>query len=64
MNQQIKILNKEIKIIYFKKKQRNSQVENYIIEMKNWLGETNSLEYLNSEFETVKEESKNLKIEQ
>lgn len=64
MNQQIKILNKEIKIIHFKKKQRNSQVENYIIEMKNWLGETNSLEYLNSEFETVKEESKNLKIEQ
>lgn len=64
MNQQIKILNKEIKIVYFKKKQRNSQVENYIIEMKNWLGETNSLEYLNSEFEMVKEESKNLKIEQ
>lgn len=28
MNQQIKILNKEIKITYFKKKQRNSQVEN------------------------------------
>lgn len=50
-NQQIEILHKEIEIIFFKKNQIEIlKLNNTVIEMKNSLGETNSLEYLNSKF--------------
>lgn len=51
MNQQIEILHKEIEIIFLKKNQIEIlKLNNAVIEMKNSLGETNSLEYLNSKF--------------